>query len=252
MSKSATVVAGPPQDGKWEPIPELTDEFDGDTLDESKWHNHNPTWLGHQPGFFSQNNVSVADGKLHLIAKAEDLPGLPEGYHTFTTAAVQSKAKVLYGYFEAKCKPMNSRVSSAFWFYAQDPDEANATWWTEIDIFELSGGHPKWNQQVHMAAHVMATPEEGRKHFAFGEAWIAPFRLADDYHVYALDWNKDALKYYVDGVVRYTLKNTRWHQPLHMDFNGETKPDWFGLPEKETLPSTFSIEYVRSWKSMTT
>ena len=27
-------------------------------------------------------------------------------------------------------------------------------------------------------------------------------------------------------------------------------PKWFGLPDKKNLPSTFSIEYVRSWKKV--
>jgi hypothetical protein len=34
-----------------------------------------------------------------------------------------------------------------------------------------------------------------------------------------------------------------------MNFDSETMPEWFGLPDKESLPSTFSIEYVRSWRS---
>ena len=33
-----------------------------------------------------------------------------------------------------------------------------------------------------------------------------------------------------------------------MNFDSETMPKWFGLPKKEDLPTTFSIEYVRSWK----
>lgn len=237
--------------GQWEPIPELTDEFDGDTLDASKWHDHNPTWLGREPGFFSRDNVRVSDGKLQLHAKLEDLPGLPAGYHTFTTAAVQSKARILYGYIEAKCKPMDSRVSSAFWLYAQDPvppAKGKTDWWTEIDIFEIAGRHPKWDAQVHMAAHIMVTPEHGDKHVAFGGKWVAPFRLADDYHTYGLEWDADELRYYVDGAVRHTLKNTYWRQPLHIDFNGETKENWFGLPEKDSLPAVFNIEYIRSWR----
>lgn len=241
-------LADPPENGNWEPIPELTDEFEGRNLDVTKWHDHNPTWKGRKPGFFSTDNVSVSDGKLHLSARAEDLPDLPEGYHTFTTAAVKSKAKVLYGYFEIKCKPTNSRASSAFWFYAQDPDKENTQWWTEIDVFEIGGGAPKHHTKVHMNVHVFVTPKEGRKHWARPRAWTAPFRLAHDYHTYALEWSKGELKFYVDGAVRYTLKNTHWHQPLHMNFDSETMPKWFGLPKKENLPSTFSIEYVRSWK----
>ena len=36
----------------WMPIPELTDEFDGEVLDAAKWHDHNPTWQGRKPGYF--------------------------------------------------------------------------------------------------------------------------------------------------------------------------------------------------------
>jgi hypothetical protein len=125
---TATLCAAPPPGIKWNPIPELTDEFEGKKLDSKKWHDHDPGWKGRQPGYFSTNNVTVRDGKLHLTARVENLPH-------------------------------------------------------------------RW----------------------------------------------------VDGKVVHELKNTHWHQPLHMTFDSETFPDWFGLPEKETLPSTFSIDYVRSW-----
>ena len=44
------------------------------------------------------------------------------------------------------------------------------------------------------------------------------------------------------------VENTHWHQPLYLIFDGETMPDWFGMPDDTDLPSTFSIEYVRAWK----
>ena len=46
------------------------------------------------------------------------------------------------------------------------------------------------------------------------------------------------------------MKNTHWHQPLTLNFDSETMPKWFGLPDPGTLPSTFSIEYVRAWKRL--
>ncbi|NQT39922.1 MAG: family 16 glycosylhydrolase [Planctomycetes bacterium] len=242
------LAAEPPAEGRWLPIAELTDEFEGDTLDGAKWHDRNPTWKGRQPGWFSPDNVTVSDGKLQLTARAENLADPAPGYHTFTTAAVKSKAKVLYGYFEIKCKPMDSRASSAFWFYAQDPGKEKTAWWTEIDMFEIGGGSPAHERKVHMNVHVFVTPDEGKRHWSKPRAWTAPFRLADDFHVYSLLWTKEQLTFYVDGQARYTLANTHWHQPLHMNFDSETMPDWFGLPKKENLPSTFSIEYVRSWK----
>jgi beta-glucanase (GH16 family) len=92
-----------------------------------------------------------------------------------------------------------------------------------------------------------ATPHE-KKHWSKGGKWKAPFSFADDYHLYALEWDKDMVKWWVNGKVVHELKNTHWHQALHMNFDSETMPEWFGLPDKNNLPSTFSIEYVRSWK----
>jgi len=239
---AATVFAGPPAHGKWAPIPELTDEFAGPKLDAKKWHDHNPGWKGRKPGFFSKKNVFVKDGVLHLVARAEDLPGLPEGYHTFTTAAVKSTTLVRYGYFEIRCRPMKSRASSAFWFYNSTKER-----WTEIDVFEIGGGAPKHKRTLHMNVHVFHTPEE-KKHWAKPAQHKTPYDLADAYHTFALEWDEKNITWYLDGRAVRTVKNTHWHQPLHMNFDSETMPKWFGLPEKKALPSTFAIEYVRSWR----
>ncbi|MGC9329411.1 MAG: LamG domain-containing protein; glycoside hydrolase family 16 protein [Candidatus Hinthialibacter sp.] len=236
--------ADPPEGGKWRPIPELTDEFEGEKLNAEKWYDHNPGWKGRPPGFFSRKNVAVRDGELQLTARVEDLPDLPEGFHTFTTAAVKSKALVKYGYFEIRCKPMNSRASSAFWFYEHTPEI-----WTEIDVFEICGRSSEHEHQYHMNAHVLHSPTI-KELLSNGAVWKSPYRLADEYHVYALEWDEAFLKWYVDGKVVRTMKNEHWHQPLAMNFDSETMPQWFGLPHKENLPSTFRIDYVRSWKKV--
>lgn len=239
---TAPLMAGPPPGGKWTPIPELTDEFEGEKLDPEKWHDHNPGWLGRYPGLFSKNNVTVSDGKLHLTSRVEEPNHPDKKFHTFTTAAVKSKALVKYGYFEIKCRPMKSKASSAFWFYQDTPEE-----WTEIDVFEICGVGDKWKNTYNMNAHVFRSPTV-TNHFDKPVKWQAPFDFTDDYHVYALEWNKEVIKWWVDGTVVHEMKNTHWHQPLHMNFDSETFPDWFGLPDPATLPSTFSIEYVRSWR----
>lgn len=230
--------------GKWELIPEFSDEFDGSTkLDETKWFPNNPSWKGRQPGFFAKENVEVKDGMLHLSAKAENLPNLPDGYHTFTTAAVQSKNRIRYGYFEIRCRPMDSAASSAFWFYAND-DKL----WTEIDVFEIGGKAPDMEFNYFTNVHVFKTPETGNKHWDDSSIWTAPYRLADEFHTYGFLWSKDELIWYVDSKEIRKRKNSDWHQTLTMNFDSETMPDWFGLPDPKDLPSVFSIDYVRSCK----
>ncbi len=98
-----------------------------------------------------------------------------------------------------------------------------------------------------MNVHVFNTPEDGRKHWYKQGKRAVPFRMADDFHVYALEWDEKMIKWYVDGELVRKLKNTHWHQPLHMNIDSQTI---FGLPNPENLPATFSIEYVRSWKKV--
>lgn len=228
----------------WVKYDAMSDEFDGGGLDAAKWWPKNPTWLGRQPAYFYPGNVTVGDGKLHLAMRKQEVPEMPKdkGYHTYTSAAVQSKKTVKYGYFEVKCRPMKSHGSSSFWFYNNEPKL-----WTEIDVFEIGGGAPGFEKKYNMNVHVFKTPAEN-EHWSRQATWVAPSNLADDYHVYGLEWDRDELKWYFDGVLVRSIENTHWHQPLTLNFDSETMPKWFGLPRDSDLPSTYSIEYVRAWK----
>lgn len=230
--------------GHWQRYEPMSDEFTGGVLDPNKWWPKNPGWLGRQPALFYPGNVQVSDGKLHLTMRKQEVPEMPKdkGYHTYTSAAVQSKTKVCYGYFEIQAKPMKSHGSSSFWFYDGTP-----TLWTEIDVFEIGGASPGFERKYNMNVHVFRTPEDPN-HWSVHAAWVAPFDLASDYHVYGLQWDEDRLNWYVDGVLVRWVQNTHWHQPLTLNFDSETMPDWFGLPKDSDLPSTYSIEYVRAWK----
>jgi beta-glucanase (GH16 family) len=231
--------------GGWMKLDSLSDEFEGSGLDMAKWGLGIAPWKGRQPALFSDENVTVSDGKLHLTMRKEKVPERFEklGYKDYTSAALHTKAKTAYGYFETKAKPMNSGGSSSFWFKR----EGAPGWVTEIDVFEIGGKAPGFEHKYNMNLHVFRTPKED-KHWSVGGKWIAPWRLADDYHVYGLEWSADDIRYFVDGVVVQTVENTHWHQPLSLIFDSETMPNWFGMPADEDLPSTFSIEYVRAWK----
>jgi beta-glucanase (GH16 family) len=233
--------------GGWIKREQVSDEFDGTELDRTKWTVGLKWWKGRQPALFSEKNVTVSDGKLHLTMRKEKLPERLEkqGYQDYTSAALHSKVRCRYGYYEVKAKPKDSGGSSSFWFCI--PGYESPDWNTEIDVFEIGGKAKGFEQKYNMTLHVFKTPEE-KKHWSVGGVWVAPWRLADDYHVYGLDWATDEIRYYVDGVLVRSVENTRWHYPLRLIFDSETMPDWFGMPDDKDLPSTFSIEYVRAWK----
>ena len=153
--------------GKFEP---MSDEFDGKELDRNKWVLGIVGWKGRQPALFSDKNVTVSDGKLHLTMRKEKLPpeAEKEGYHDYTSAALHSKVRSSYGYYEVKAKPMNSGGSSSFWFHT----ESIANWLTEIDVFEIGGKAKGFEHKVNITVHVWQTPK-GKNHWQVGGAWVA-------------------------------------------------------------------------------
>ena len=229
----------------WEKYQPMSDEFDRDFLDTNKWVRNLEWWKGREPALFKAENVTVSGGQLKLTMRHEPVPERfrQSGYHDYTSAALHSKDRTCYGYFEVKARPMNSAGSSSFWFQG----DSVPGWATEIDVFEIGGKAPRNENKYNMTLHVFATPAK-RKHWSLGTHWDAPWRLAEDFHVYGLEWDKQDIKYYVDGVLVRQVQNTHWQQPLYLIFDSETMPEWFGMPNDNDLPSTFSIQYVRAWK----
>jgi len=168
------------------------------------------------------------------------------GYHDYTSAALHTKARSSYGYYEVKACPMNSGGSSSFWFQQEDP-KVFPGWATEVDVFELCGKSAVHDRRFYMTLHVSATPEE-RRHWQVGSYWESPWPFAEEFHVFGFDWDREELRWYIDGVLVHTVQNTHWQHPLFLIFDSETMPEWFGIPNDVDLPSTFSIEYVRAWK----
>ena len=231
--------------GGWVKLEPLSDEFQGPELDRGKWHVGMQWWKGRQPALFSDKNVTVSDGKLHLTMRKEKLPPEVEklGFRDYTSATLHSQVMTRYGYYEVQARPMDSGGSSSFWFYPQGGTPGT----TEIDVFEIGGKARGFEYKYNMTLHVTEMPP-GKKHWQVAHAWIAPWRLADAYHVYGLDWEPEEIRFYIDGVMIRSVENTRWHQPLYLIFDSETMPKWFGMPDDKDLPSTFSVEYVRAWK----
>jgi beta-glucanase (GH16 family) len=138
---------------------------------------------------------------------------------------------------------MKSAGSSSFWFYSTGVADDE----TEIDVFEIGGGAAGFERKYNMNAHVWATPQE-KRHWSAGGVWYAPFRFADDYHIYGFQWGEAELAWYVDGVVVRRMKNTNWRRPMYLTFDSEAMWSWFGKVDDRDLPSTFCIDYVRVWK----
>ncbi|WP_223487371.1 family 16 glycosylhydrolase [Pseudomonas sp. A-RE-19] len=236
--------------GHWILDTRFSDDFDGTTLNASRWHVNDATGtdsLGRKPALFTPNNAYLSDGNLNIVFRKEIVPQkyVRLGYQGYSSAMVRTIERSFYGYYEARAKPMDSAGSSAFWLaWTGLADNA-----TEIDIFEI-GGKTKngtFDHLYNMNAHVWATPQSTR-HVSNGSSWISPWRFADAFHVYGFDWQPDTLRWYVDGVLVREAKNTHWFFPMQILFDSEAMWHWFGVVDDADLPSTFSVDYLKVWR----
>lgn len=229
--------------GGWVRFEPFSDEFDGAAFDAQKWEPMR-SWKGRPPGLFRSSNVVQTNGCLTLAMRKETVPEMAKDpkFHDYTSAIVETTLFTRYGYFEIRAKPMNSAGSSSFWFAG-----GAKRWRIEIDVFEIGAKALGRECAYNMNAHVFRKNGVD-DHWNTGGVWQAPWRLADGFHVYGLEWTPEKLVYHVDGVVVRSMPNTHWHEPMRLIFDSETMPDWFGLPADADLPSTFQIDYVRAWK----
>ena len=72
-------------------------------------------------------------------------------------------------------------------------------------------------------------------------AGYIPFELQADYHVWGLEWNKDVIRFYLDGVLYREAENTHWHQPLAINLNCESNKWLNALPDDSRLTGNTAL-----------
>jgi len=250
----------PENKGNWVLNPDVSDEFEAEELDEEKWHiqgtggRYQSNFIGRPPSQFSLDNVRLEDGKLKIQTRWEpdypfvQKPGQEDTpFENITTAAVISQKQFYQGYMEIKAKAANASVTSAFWMTGNR---------TELDIFEHMG-RPKQAHKKHLETEIWSsihdwTIEPKSENSIWTDRMQLPFRVAEDFHVYACEWDDEGLRFYADGVqIREVLAKDveGWclDGPLWVWMDSETFP-WHGLPTAEDLPADYEIEYVRIWQ----
>lgn len=248
-----------PSSKRWVFDRDMSDEFEGAQLDLNKWAEHNRTWKGRAPGWFSRDNVKIYQGAhtnaLYLESREEKQrpQGYPDNYGDFSTAFVGTHKARKYGYFEIVCRLMDSRVSSAFWF-----SNPSRRIWTELDVFEYSASDKPTNHGTPLNRifatnyHIHKHPHRNQIGKLKEPKWFdIGFDLSQQRIKVGLNWQEDKIQWFINDYMIREEKNEYFHQPLHLQLDSETFPKWFGLPEigpgNNNLPSSFRIMYVRSW-----
>ncbi len=170
------------------------DEFEGTSLDQTKWAYalgrgcDQPSGCGFGNGeeqsyTKNANNISVSDGKLTITALFNN----PEPGAAFSSAKIQTlNLKTFqYGKIEAKMKLSSGKGAwPAFWMLAQ---QNNWPYTGEVDIMEAKHKNP---------TQLMGTVHHYNGHNT-GQVTTPDLSLA--FHTYAIEWEKDEIRWYFDG-----------------------------------------------------
>jgi beta-glucanase (GH16 family) len=140
-------------------------------------------------------NIHQERGNLVITARHEPFTGADGIQREYTSARLQTKGKFeqKYGRFEARIKiPQGQGMWPAFWLLGNDNDSAGWPGRGEIDIMENVGYEPgKIHGSMHGPRYSGDSPLTGAYSLPAGS------KFADDFHVYAVEWDASAIRFYV-------------------------------------------------------
>lgn len=246
---------------KFEEQPVFVDEFEGDSLDLSKWTAMNYTRRG---GYWDKDLIEVHDGNLYIKTKyiEQGINGKPAGWYT---ACIETKNKYeqKYGYMECRCIfPKGYGHWSAFWMMNDSVNNVNGDGkdGSEIDIMESAfWANKKLKNSTGHAIHYDGYFED-HKQTGTGN-WRISGDPYNEYHTYGVEWNEKEYRFYIDGKLTGVtdfggVSRSPEFLILSVEIGGDDGvPDnsWVGKsieanPEGKDFSSEFIVDYVKCYQ----
>jgi beta-glucanase (GH16 family) len=229
------------------------DEFDGTSVNTESWELINrQNSFNNEKQYYRPEQASIVDGRLRITATNE-----PLGNKLYRSARLESKEAFSPGRFEARIDlPTTQGMWPAFWLLPNGIQWPTAG---EIDILENRGRQPTI---VSSAYHWQTNPGPccNQHEFVVEEYSAtnngAPVNYHNDFHVYAVEWEATQLRFYVDGVLHFTVNETAnrpiFETPMNIILNLAVGGDFGGDPNATTVfPQYMDVDYVRVWQRPT-
>ncbi len=238
----------------------FSDEFNGDSLDTSKWNTAylwgtdlvinseeqyyvdiaNEPDFGFNPFTFDGNNLTInsIETPPELASKSLNQPylsGVITSYDAF---------KFTYGYVETRAKVTFGRgYWPAFWllnaYYVDDKPE--------IDIMEFIG-HDQ--DVVYHTYHYYDSEGQLRS----TESKPTPgVDYTSDFHTYAVEWKPGTLIFYINNVEVHRVTDAKVsQQEMYVIANTALGGWWAGSPDATTpFPGKYTLDYIRVYQKTT-
>ena len=251
----------PPSPAGWTLV--WSDEFsgpDGSAPDPSKWtyDTGGKGWGNTELECYTNRlqNAQINRGNLVITAQQENAPFVCSDGSTNSYTSARLKTQGLfsqaYGRFEARIKVSAGQgMWPAFWMLGKDITTAGWPTCGEIDIMENIGKEPG---TVHGSLHGPSTTtrtSDATSIFTLpaGQAF------ADDFHLFAVEWERGVVRFYVDSNLYATFTESQWpaggtwvfDHPFFIILNVAVGGNWPGSPDSSTVfPRHLLVDYVLS------
>jgi beta-glucanase (GH16 family) len=239
-----------------------SDEFNGPAIDSTKWSFDlgGKGWGNNELETYTSRTVNarVEAGSLIISARKETFTGADNITRNYTSARLLTKNKFsqAYGRFEARIRiPYGQGIWPAFWLLGDNIGTAHWPNCGEIDIMENIGKEPSI---VHSTFHGPG--------YSGGKGIGAPYRLtgdrkfADDFHTFALEWEPNVMRFYVDEDLYQTRTpsdlpaGSSWafDHSFFIILNVAVGGSWPGNPDVTSVfPQQMVVDYVRVYRRST-
>lgn len=191
--------------GAWDLV--FEEEFAGEGVDSDRWLTHYPYCFHSDECYESRvhgwpdvltvnadSNVFVTgDGFLNILARKGDRAFWYGASSVYTSGVLHSRQSFARGRFESRLKVPKSggkHLWPAFWLFGGGPN------CVEIDILEVMA---RPSSEYHYALHRYNEPCNGKEASESGNRELDD--LADDFHVYRVDWDVWFVDFYIDDVL---------------------------------------------------
>ncbi|MDR1628996.1 MAG: glycoside hydrolase family 16 protein [Oscillospiraceae bacterium] len=181
------------------------DEFDGDSLDMTKWvHRGQGAAAG---GYFADSQVFLENGNMVMRGEYLENGKFGPGWYA---GMVKTYEDYQYGYFEMRCIPNpDNQFWSAFWLqsnHSYTPEiSKGGVGGAEIDIFESMNYNRNFLHMnaVHQTIHCSGMEDDPTNGTGLNSQSVGVFygkSIFQEYNTYGLEWNEEEYIFYINGV----------------------------------------------------
>jgi len=243
-----------------------SDEFDGAALNTDSWDIQIGTgqaydlpdgWGNNELQYYTNfpENLSVSNGTLKITARE-----VPFGGKDYTSARIRTIGNhdFLYGRFEGRIKlPSTQGIWPAFWMLPTDTPYGIWAASGELDIMESTNTADRIFGTAHYGFPSPGNIGNGNS-IATGEDFSTGF------HVYAMEWEPDEVRWYLDGQLYHVLTSDTWFSSgaqdndrapfdveFHLLLNVAVGGNFPGDPDGSSVfPQTMEVDWVRVFQSV--